>query len=508
MERWKLFFKMILKTNVISNFAGNFITLVINFLLVKVYLKYLTIEEYGILAFFTTLTSLFVILDMGLGLAVNKEVATSLAKNDSRKDTGNIIRSFELLYWIISIIIFLFILLFSEFISKSWLNVEEINRETLTGIVSLMALCLLFRWPISFYNNSISGFQKMFQLNLVKIIISISHIFFVYILFEFFDFQIFGFFVFLSILYFMNIMMLVVVNWREDGLSFIKSRFKKEILIKSKNYIIGIGIFTVLGSIYAATDKLIVSKFFLASELGYYSLASVISLVLLQFVYPISGALFPNFVENFAKKRKDKYFSVFRKGYQIIMILVFSISLVLILNQDSIVFLWTGSQEITKNVLLYLNPLIIGSVFYCLHVLIFSIYTALEKTRLINFIYLILFTIFLFLVLYFSIKQNLVWVSYSWVFSNFLLFSISIYLAYRLLGYKFFKVFILNDFLKSFLLFVFFLLVILNVEIPKFNFLELVIFIALSTMFFLMIFSMFSNYVKLKFVQMKNKFLL
>ena len=242
--------------------------------------------------------------------------------------------------------------------------------------------------------------------------------------------------------------------------------------------------------------------------MGYYSLASVISLVLLQFIYPISGALFPNFVENFAKKRKDKYFSVFRKGYQIIMILVFSISLVLILNQDSIVFLWTGSQEITKNILLYLNPLIIGSVFYCLHVLIFSIYIALEKTRVINFIYIILFTIFLFLVLYFSIKQNLVWVSYSWVFSNFLLFSISIYLAYKLLGYKFFMVFILNDFLKSFLLFVFFLLVILNVEIPKFNFLELVIFIALSTMFFLMIFSMFSNYVKLKVVEMKNKFLL
>ena len=156
---------MSLKKNVIANYSGNLMAVLINFLLVPLYLRYLSVEEYGLIAFFGTLSSAFVILDMGLGLTVNKEVATSLAKGESKSQTSDIIRSFELVYWGVAFVIGLFVLISANWIASYWLNVETISDETLTLIVSLMGLALLFRWPISFYNNVLSGFQKMVKLN-------------------------------------------------------------------------------------------------------------------------------------------------------------------------------------------------------------------------------------------------------------------------------------------------------------------------------------------------------
>ena len=75
---------MSLKKNIVANYIGNFLAVLVNALLVPIYLEYLSIEEYGVITFFSTLTSAFVILDMGLGLTVNK-VASSLAKKDSKE---------------------------------------------------------------------------------------------------------------------------------------------------------------------------------------------------------------------------------------------------------------------------------------------------------------------------------------------------------------------------------------------------------------------------------------
>ena len=128
---------MSLKKNVVSNYIGNFLAVIVNFSLVPIYLKYLSVEEYGIITFFGTITSVFVILDMGLGLTVNKEIATSIAKKESKKETGDVIRTFEIIYWLVAIFIGCILLFASNFIAENWLNVEEISYGTLSSIISL-----------------------------------------------------------------------------------------------------------------------------------------------------------------------------------------------------------------------------------------------------------------------------------------------------------------------------------------------------------------------------------
>lgn len=498
---------MSLKKNVIANYSGNLMAVLINFLLVPLYLRYLSVEEYGLIAFFGTLSSAFVILDMGLGLTVNKEVATSLAKGESKRQTSDIIRSFELVYWGVAFVIGLFVLISANWIASYWLNVETISDETLTLIVSLMGLALLFRWPISFYNNVLSGFQKMVKLNVIKIIVLVLNILCLYLLFEYYKLKISGFFKFLTLLYIVNITLLIFNVWNIKNIKPLAAKFNLNILKKSKRYILGIGVFSILGTVFILLDKIVISKFFLATDLGHYSLMSMMTLALLQFVYPISSALFPKFVENYTKNKKEESFLVFRKGYQIIIVIVFSLSSTLLLFKNTIILLWTQNEEVTNKSIIYFTPLLLGTLLYTLHILIVSIYTSLGRTKPINYLYGSVFVMFLFMLSIAVSEKNMLWVAYSWGSVNGILLISSFFLGRKLLGAKNFKTFFLKDFLVASLLLGVVLLLNYSYSFPKFSFFQAIIVIPVSLFGFLLIYSSTSSYIRSYIVNLKNNYI-
>jgi O-antigen/teichoic acid export membrane protein len=497
---------MSLRINIISNYVGNVFAVVINFILVPIYLKYLSIEEYGIITFFATITSVFVILDMGLGLTVNKEVAKSLAMKQDSKKTANVIRTFELLYWLVAVFIGSILFFFSDLISGKWLNVENISREKLSLVVSLMGLALVFRWPISFYNNALSGFQKMINLNVIKIIICIINILGVFVLLSYFNAKIEDLFKFLTLLYLINIFLLVFSVWKTTNLSFIKAKFKKEILIDTRKYIVGIGLFSILGTLFTLLDKLVISKFFLASELGYYSLVSAMSLALLQLVYPISSALFPKFVENYTNKKFEDCYLIFKNGYQLVIFLVFSFSSCLIICKEQILLIWTQDEAVTSLSLPYFNPVLIGTVLYSLNVLILSLYTALGKTKMLNYLYATVFIIYSTLLLFSAYNNNMLWIAYSWIIANFIILVVSFVLISKLLGVEKIKTFLVKDVLLSFMFFCSLVVLSYFVKLETNSFLVNSITIVGVLIVSLLIYMSFSSYVRGVFKNIIKKY--
>ena len=487
---------MSVKKNIIANYSGNIFMVVINILLVPLYLKHLSVEEYGIITFFASLMSVFVILDVGLGLTINKEVATSQAKVKNLNTTSDIIRSFELVYWFMALLIGLILFIFSEWIATSWLNVEYIKKDDLTLIVSLMGLALIFRWPISFYENVLSGFQKMVSINTIKIIIGIFNFSFLFFLFTYFNLEIKGYFLFLALVYFLQTGLLTSTVWKVKDLTFLKAKFYLSILKRNKNYILGIGIYSIIGTLYVAIDRFVISNFFLTSELAYYSLASIASLSLFQLVYPISSALFPKFVENYTKGKKEDSLFIFRKGYQLCMVLVFSFSSLLFIFQESIFIFWTQNELVTSKSLVFLNPVLLGTVFYTLHILIISIYTALGKTKEINILYLFVFFLFFGLILFFSFRQNMLFIAYSWCFSNAVLLILTFLLAIRLFSFNAFVLIFKKDIILPFSIYAVIVFLSTVVGLPQMTLIQLISVIIVSMVVLLAIFTGCSHYMR------------
>ena len=495
---------MSLKINVLSNYIASALNIGIKFLLIPLYIKYLTIDEYGLISFFGTLTSVFVILDLGISLTINKEVASAVAQKKDPLKISNILRTYESVYWLVAVLIFVLIAVFSDFIAQTWLSSETISKSVLSTAVFLMGVTLLFKWPISFYNNALAGFQKMLTMNAVKVVVNILNFFALWILFKLYNLNILGYFNFLIALSALNILMLIFFVWKYKGLDFLKAKFIINIFLRGKKFMLGAGYFSLVLTFYVLIDKLIISKYFTLTELGYYSIISTVSLGFLQSAYPISSALFPKFVENYAKNKKEDSFMVFRKSYQILMILLFTLSSLLFIFKEQILYLWLQDKEVVSRSLLYLNPLLMGAVLYGLHILIATMYTSLGKTKALNQLYTFVFIVYVGLLVIAVVCNILAFVAYAWLIANIILLILSFILLTKIIDLREFKIFLFKDFLIPFFFFIviFFLSFFFNIKTDTIG-IQFLLFI-LTFIFLIVLFSYRTFFAKKMIIKLKS----
>src|SRR5579859_7037260 len=87
-----------LTTNTLANFAGRGWTVLLNFGLMPVYLRMLGAEAYGLVAFSATLIGLCSLLDLGLTMTINRELARTSAEPSAASEARTLVRTLEVFY--------------------------------------------------------------------------------------------------------------------------------------------------------------------------------------------------------------------------------------------------------------------------------------------------------------------------------------------------------------------------------------------------------------------------
>ena len=90
-----------LKLNLIANFGGQTWITVVGVLVVPIYLRYLSVELYGILGVFWTLQNLLSVLDIGLSSTLNRELARLSPFPDKLQEMRDLARTLEIPYWLL-----------------------------------------------------------------------------------------------------------------------------------------------------------------------------------------------------------------------------------------------------------------------------------------------------------------------------------------------------------------------------------------------------------------------
>jgi O-antigen/teichoic acid export membrane protein len=97
--------------NIFANFLGRFWGFLSAFLFTPIYIKFLGVEAYSIISFSLVLTGFMFVLGSGLSTTLTREFAL---KTNSNYDKVNILKTFELFYYFISVVILLFFSLFQN----------------------------------------------------------------------------------------------------------------------------------------------------------------------------------------------------------------------------------------------------------------------------------------------------------------------------------------------------------------------------------------------------------
>jgi len=371
--------------NIFANFLGRFWGFLSAFLFTPIYIKFLGVEAYSIISFSLVLSGFMFVLGSGLSTTLTREFAL---KTNSNSDKVNILKTFELFYYFISVVILLFFFTFSEFISHNWLKLDKVSPEEVTFFLKIMGLGISFQLLCEFYIGGYMGLEKQIKANSYQIVWGIFRNGIIIIPIYFFP-SLELFFIFQTIITLIYAFVLRYNLTKELKVKipiFRKPSFDKSILKNTWKFAAGIFLVSLVASFNTQMDKLAISKLLPINILGYYTIAISLSQSIILLVNPISTAVMPRISSLSSQDEFVEVKELYEKITLLISILVFSFGLNILLNGKNLIWIWTNNLALANNSSIFIPILSVGMIVYSFQILPFNLAIANAYTKLNNFL--------------------------------------------------------------------------------------------------------------------------
>ena len=159
----------LIKKNIAANFTGSIWQALMGLVFIPLYIKFMGVESYGLIGIFATLQAIFIILDMGIGATLTREMARLSVLPGKEQEMRNLVRSLEVIYWCVAVFIGMAIMTISSFIAHHWVKAGQLSPQTIEQALRIMGFAMALQWPASFYSGGLMGLQRQVLLNVINI---------------------------------------------------------------------------------------------------------------------------------------------------------------------------------------------------------------------------------------------------------------------------------------------------------------------------------------------------
>lgn len=370
-----------IKKNIAANIIGRFWSAAIVILLTPIYIKYLGIEAYGLIGFYATLIGSMFILDLGLSITLNRELATFKSQNKSSKDVRNLTFSLECIYWLIGIVLSLLVIILSGFIATNWVNAEHLSTGTVKNAVMLMGIIVAFQWPISLYSGGLTGLEKQVLGNIIMVTMTTIRAAGVLVVIIFFSKSVLSFFLWQAVTTCMYVLIMRLALWKALPKGTGKARFSKTQIVVIWRFAAGMTGIGLVTFFLTQIDKIMLSKILPLSQFGYYTLAFSLASSLSLLSSPISIAYFPRFAEFFAARRNEELKTAYHNASKLITVLLCPFCFFLLFFMRDILIIWTKDALTTDQVCLLAQLLVSGYMFNAFMIIPYQLLIATGWTK-------------------------------------------------------------------------------------------------------------------------------
>lgn len=132
----------------------------LSLVLAPVYVHLLGIESYGLIGLYTAALAIGGILDVALSATVSREIAWKLARQAERDEIGPLLRSVEIVYWLVVSGLALIFLIAGAVFASDWMHASTLPEEQIEGALTLMLLSLAIQLPSGLYSASLIGLHR------------------------------------------------------------------------------------------------------------------------------------------------------------------------------------------------------------------------------------------------------------------------------------------------------------------------------------------------------------
>jgi O-antigen/teichoic acid export membrane protein len=346
--------------NTIANYAGRTISAILNVACVPVYLHLLGAETYGLITLYAVIQGMMQLFDLGLSATLNRELARLSAGDiETLRERGNLLRTFEVAYWIGAAVMAVGILAASPYLAQHWLHSASLPAGTVTTALALMGVVIAVNWPIGLYSGGLLGLEEHVRLNLVTAMFSILRYGGAVLLLLFVTKAVLAYFAWQLIVAVLNVTSLRFLLWKRAGCVRITSSFSFAILKSRSTLLFGIGGTYLALILLTQSDKLIVSRLVGLEQLGYYNIAWTATSIFYFFYSPISAAFYPRITNLCSHLQHGLAAREYELGSTITMVLVFPACAVLCVFSRELATLWIADPAAVAYVhvlIRYLGP--------------------------------------------------------------------------------------------------------------------------------------------------------
>lgn len=349
--------------NIFANFCGKFWLLLISILAVPVYFAVLTEEAFGLVGFFTVLLATLQVLEFGLGSVINREIARTRFTPKSFQHTRDLVRSLEVIYWLLGLLLAGLVYGAAPFIATQWLNNEHQSAGQVVNALQLMGMIIAFQWPVSLYVGCLTGLERLVLLNLLQIAFgtlrtggAIGVLWWVSPTLE-------AFFVWQLIVAIVAVAGFSIVCWQILPHRRRSAKFSMATLRSVWRFAMGLGATGAVTFLLANLDRLILSKFISLTAFGYYNVANQLNAASRMLPAAVFQALSPRFSQLYAQEqgRDEELVSLYHQSSQLISLMVFPAAMTLALFSNEILYLWLQNEKVASSAAMIASVLVMGS---------------------------------------------------------------------------------------------------------------------------------------------------
>lgn len=403
------------------------------FLFVPLYLKFLGVESYGLVGFYSTLLGVLAFADMGFSATINREMARLSVQKDPANEMRDLLRTYELTYLCISLALAILIYVAAPLIATRWLRFEELHPTEVTAAIRVMGIAIAFQLPSSLYIGGLMGLQRQVRANSLQIFWGVYRGCGTVVVLWLVSPTIFYFAWWQLIANGVYCFLARRSLWRALTYSAINlpAQFRWQVYSKTGRYASGMAGMAIVSILLTQIDKLAVSKMLPLEMLGYYSLAGSLAIIPLILASPIASAVFPRLVELVALGEREQLSKLYHRTCEMVAIAIIPASLIITLFTNDFIRLWTGSAAVADQTWLVASLLLSGYLLQAITLVPY--YLALAHGSIKLNLQIGITSVFLItpLLIYLIMKYGVVGAGLSWVIMNICTFPPYMYFLHR-----------------------------------------------------------------------------
>ena len=417
---------MSVKANIVANYLSQAYIAVIGFVFVPVFIKYLGIEAFGLIAIFSILQSSLALLDMGMKPALGREMAKFTAGAHDAQSIRNLLRSVEIAAAAMATIVSLGALWSASWVASNWLNVQSLPLSAVRhAIVGMGVLCAL-RLVENIYSSSIAGLQRQVLQSLLSGSLVTSRALGAIAVLAWISPTVEAFFIWQVLISIITIPIFASVVYRELPTCPRPARFSWDSVTGIWRFAGGVMTITLLSLLLTQSDKILLSRLLPLKVFAIYAVAGVLSSALYMLSTPIGAAFYPSFTQLITLNDVLALRLAYHRAAQLSAVVMGGAAIVLIVFADTVLSAWTGNHTLTQDAAPILRVLAFGTLLSGFMGIPYQMQLAYGWTKLtikMNLVAVALLVPMLFLVVprYGGIGAAWVWVGLN---SGYLLFGI------------------------------------------------------------------------------------